>query len=149
MNKGAVFNPFHIKVDTYTKFQNLESALYRTLKDTIYDVDLEELNLYVLEFSEVEQEMRAFHDRFRHKSLEEFVEEINGKLDCVVLDCTHRVELLSYVCAIQLLLQAVMKNTYQRHVFVGVLLSVMNQYNFRGDPVPAYFQWNLQSSSYH
>lgn len=149
MNKFEVLKPFHIKTDTYVKFQTLELALYNMLKNNTYTIDTEELYEYFIEFSDIEKDMREFHDRFRGRDLEEFIKEINGGLNCLVLDCTHRVELLSYTCAVQLLIQAILNNVDNRHIFVGILISVMNQYYFRGDKVPAYFQWNLQNSYYH
>jgi len=143
-----MINAFHIEMSTYSDFHDLESKLYQELK--FFKVDNEKLSDLFNEFIDLEIKMRKFHDQFRGKTISEFVNIINGNSDCMILDCTHRVELLAYVCSIQLLLTAILYNkANDQGLYVDILLSVMNQYNFRGDPTPRYFQWVIQNSQYH
>jgi len=149
MSNTNLLNPFHIEVAVYNTFLSLETSLYKELKKNEYSPNLEELFEYYKDFNKIEESMRIFNDEFKGKPLEEFIQINAGKIECVVLDCTHRVELLSYVGCIQLILMAILNNPQYQHKFTVLLISIMNQYLYRGDPVPAYWHWHLQNSSYH
>lgn len=142
-------NAFHIEVQCYERYMHIEQALYRELKSSFKNCS-DYRHLYGLfgDILEVEQHIREFRDEFRGLPPEEVVKRTGGQILWQILDYTHRPEFLSYICAVELLLTRVMDEGHTDDTVVIDLMRLLNQYIYRGDPVPSYFNWNFPSSTY-
>lgn len=139
---------FYIKSEIYSEFSRKENELYMELKQDFLNPDVAMLHNHYMKLYQLEGKIRDFHEKHRNHTIEDFVKS-KDSIDCMVLDVTHRMDLLSYLCGIQLLIVGVINTESYKTEYTSLLLSLMNHYLYRGDPIYSYYQWNLSSSLIH